>query len=188
MKIWDRAEQAIVGILGLAALACAVWQVLSRYFFPQQSIGYAEEVIVYLLIWAVMIVSSQLVRTDSHVRPDVVRSVVPPAVARWLEMFNCTAAIVFCGALTWYGWQIVATAWAIDERSASDLRFPMWIYYASAAGGQPLDGGPLCHPAGHPDRHAGLARDASATSRQPRAAADSLSPPWQALSRSSSRF
>ena len=131
MKIWDRAEQAIVGILGLAALACAAWQVLSRYFFPQQSIGYGEEIIVYLLIWAVMIVSSQLVRTDSHVRPDVLRTVVPPAVARWLEIFNCTAAVVFCAALTWYGWQIVATAQAIDERSASDLRFPMWVYYAA---------------------------------------------------------
>jgi C4-dicarboxylate transporter DctQ subunit len=138
LKIWDRAEQAIVGILGLAALACAVWQVLSRYFFPQQSIGYAEEVIVYLLIWATMIVSSQLVRTDSHVRPDVLRNIVPPAMARWLELFNCTAAIVFCGALTWYGWQIVATAQAIDEHSASDLRFPMWIYYAALPAGGAL--------------------------------------------------
>src|SRR5215831_10386415 len=125
-------------MLGLCALACAVWQVLSRYFFPQHAIGYAEEVIVYCLIWAVMIVSSQLVRTDSHVRPDVVRNIVPPAVARWLEMFNCTAAIVFCGALVWYGWQIVATAQLIDERSASDLRFPMWIYYAALPAGGAL--------------------------------------------------
>jgi C4-dicarboxylate transporter DctQ subunit len=138
VKLWDRAEQAIVGILGLAALACAVWQVLTRYFFPQEAIGYAEEVIVYLLIWAVMIVSSQLVRTDSHVRPDITRTIVPPAVARWLEMFNCAAAIVFCGALTWYGWKIVATAWAIDERSASDLRFPMWIYFAALLVGAAL--------------------------------------------------
>jgi C4-dicarboxylate transporter DctQ subunit len=138
LKLWDRAEQAIVGILGLAALACAVWQVLSRYFFPQQSIGYAEEVIVYLLIWAVMIVSSQLVRTDSHVRPDVLRNVLPAALARWLELFNCAGAVVFCGALTWYGWQIVATASAIDERSASDLRFPMWVYYAALPAGGAL--------------------------------------------------
>ena len=86
----------MVGILGLTALGFAVWQVLSRYFFPQESIGYAEEVIVYLLIWATMIVSSDLVRTDSHVRPDIIRNIVPPAALRWMEAFNCVAAIAFC--------------------------------------------------------------------------------------------
>src|SRR5882672_7206009 len=98
MKIWNRAEQTLVGLLGLAALAFALWQVVSRYFFPQGSISYAEEVIVYLVIWAIMIVSSQLVRTDSHVRPDLVLNVVPARVARWMEIFNCVAAMVFCGA------------------------------------------------------------------------------------------
>jgi C4-dicarboxylate transporter DctQ subunit len=78
-----------------------------------------------------MIVSSQLVRTDGHVRPDLVRHLMPAAVGRWLEIFNCVAASVFCGALTWYGWEIVATARIIDEHSSSDLRFPMWIYYAA---------------------------------------------------------
>jgi len=131
MKIWDRAEQMVVGVLGLAALAFALWQVISRYLFPQSAISYAEEIIVYLVIWAIMIVSSQLVRTDSHVRPDLVLKFVPARVARWLEAFNSLAAIAFCGALTWYGWQIVATSQLIDERSLSDLRFPMWIYYAA---------------------------------------------------------
>jgi C4-dicarboxylate transporter DctQ subunit len=135
MKIWDRVERTLVGVLGLAALAFALWQVLSRYFFPQQSISFAEEVIVYLVVWAIMIVSSQLVRTDSHVRPDLVLKLVPASVARWLEVFNCLAAIVFCLALTWYGWQVVETAWLIDEHSASDLRFAMWIYYAALPAG-----------------------------------------------------
>jgi C4-dicarboxylate transporter, DctQ subunit len=135
MKIWDRAEQTLVGVLGLAALVFALWQAVSRYFFPQQSISYAEEVIVYLLIWAIMIVSSQLVRTDSHVRPDLVLNVVPARVARWMEVFNCLAAIFFCGALVWYGHEVVDIALLIDEHSASDLRFPMWIYYASLPAG-----------------------------------------------------
>jgi len=138
MHIWNRVEQTIVGILGLVALAFALWQVLSRYILPQGSISYAEEVIVYLVIWAIMIVSSQLVRTDSHVRPDLILNVVPGWLLRWMEMFNCAAAILFCGALVWYGWQIVATARLIDERSASDLRFPMWIYYAALPTGSAL--------------------------------------------------
>ena len=135
MKIWNRVEQTLVGVLGFAALGFALWQVVSRYFFPQQSISYAEEVIVYLMIWAIMIVSSQLVRTDGHVRPDLVLNVVPAGVARWMEVFNCAAAIVFCGALVWYGRQVVEIALLIDEHSASDLRFPMWIYYAALPAG-----------------------------------------------------
>src|SRR5258708_4150076 len=131
MKIWNRIEQTLVGLLGFAALSFALWQVVSRYFFAQKSISYAEEVIVYLMIWAVMIVSSQLVRTDGHVRPDLVLNIVPANAARWMEIFNCTAAIVFCAALVWYGRQIVETALLIDEHSASDLRFPMWIYYSA---------------------------------------------------------
>lgn len=135
MKIWNRAEQTLVGVFGLVALAFALWQIVSRYFFPRQSISYAEEVIVYLLIWAIMIVSSQLVRTDGHVRPDLVLNIVPSGVARWMEVLNCVAAIVFCGALVWYGRQVVDIALQIDERSASDLRFPMWIYYAALPAG-----------------------------------------------------
>ena len=83
MKIWDRAEQTLVGVLGIAALALALWQVVSRYFFPWNSISYAEEVIVYLLIWAIMIVSSQLVLVDGHVRPDLVLHFASAHVKRW---------------------------------------------------------------------------------------------------------
>jgi C4-dicarboxylate transporter, DctQ subunit len=135
LKIWDRVEQILAGMLGIAALALALWQVASRYFFPQNSISYAEEAIVYLVIWAIMIVSSQLVRSDGHVRPDLVLNVVPAGAKRWMEAFNSVAAIVFCAALAWYGWQVVGTAVQIDEHSASDLQFPMWIYYAALPAG-----------------------------------------------------
>jgi C4-dicarboxylate transporter, DctQ subunit len=135
MKIWDRVEQTIAGLLGLTALMLALWQVLSRYLAPQAAISCAEEVIVYLVIWAIMIVSSQLVRSDSHVRPDLVLNIAPVWLKRWMEVFNSLAAIIFCVALVWYGRQIVETALVIDERSASDLRFPMWIYYAALPAG-----------------------------------------------------
>jgi C4-dicarboxylate transporter DctQ subunit len=131
MRFWDRVEQTLVGLLGLAALLIGVWQVIGRYLDPARAISYAEEVIVYFLIWAVMIVSSQLVRRDALVRPDLVLRMLPPAAARWVEMFNCIVAIVFSAALVWYGWQIVDTALLIDERSSTDLQFPMWIYYTS---------------------------------------------------------
>ena len=135
MNLWDRVEQALAGTLGLMALALALWQVVSRYFFQSYAISYAEEAIVYLLVWAIMLVSSQLVRTDRHVRPDLVLNIVSTRLKRWMEIFNSLAGFVFCAALTWYGWRVAATAWTIDEHSATDLGFPMWIYDAALPAG-----------------------------------------------------
>ena len=148
MKLWDRIEETLVGLLGLIALVIGLWQVIGRYFAPEHAISYAEEVIVYLVIWAIMFVSSQLVRRDGHVRPDVALRKLPPQVLRWVEALNCVAAIAFCAALVWYGWQIVETSIQIDERSSTDLQFPIWIYYLVAAGRRPADGGALYDPPG----------------------------------------
>ena len=128
-RAWDAIERTLVGLLGLCALVIGVVQVTGRYLTPQHAISYGEEVIVYLVIWAIMVASSQLVRNDGHVRPDVVLRLVGPRWQRWIEAFNCVVALVFCGALVWYGWQIVGTAMLLDERSSTDLRFPMWLYY-----------------------------------------------------------
>ena len=135
---WDWVEQGLVGVLGLVAIVIGVVQVVGRYVDPHNAISYAEEVIVYLLIWAVMISSSQLVRSDGHVRPDLVLRLVPLRAQRWLEVFNCLVAIVFSAGLIDYGWQIVSTALLLDEHSATDLQFPMWAYYAALPVGSGL--------------------------------------------------
>ena len=135
--VWDRVERGVVGLLGLAALAVGLVQVGGRYLDPQHAIGSAEEVIVYLVIWAIMLVSGQLVRTDGHVRPDLVLRLLAPRVQRWAEVFNCAVALLFCAGLVWYGGVIVATALQLDERSSTDLQFPMWLYYLAL----PVGGG-----------------------------------------------
>jgi C4-dicarboxylate transporter DctQ subunit len=135
---WDWIEETLVGLLGLIALVIGVLQVVGRYIDPARAISYAEEVIVYLIIWAIMIASSQLVRRDGHVRPDLVLRLLPPRYLRLVEIFNCLVAIVFCGALVWYGWQIVDTSLLIDETSSTDLQFPMWIYYLALPVGSAL--------------------------------------------------
>lgn len=136
-SVWNRVERSVVGLLGLAAMVIGLLQVGGRYFDPQHAISYAEEVIVYLVIWAIMLVASQLVATDGHVRPDLVLRLLPPHLQRWVEVFNCVVALVFCAGLVWYGWEIVDTALLLDERSSTDLQFPMWAYYLAL----PVGGG-----------------------------------------------
>lgn len=133
---WDGIERLLVGLLGGCAMLIAVVQVLGRYLDPAQAITWAEEVIVYIMVWAIMITASQLVRTDGHVRPDLVLRLLRPSAQRWMEMFNCLVALAFTAGMVWYGWQVVSTAQLLDQRSSSDLQFPIWIYYlALPAGG-----------------------------------------------------
>jgi C4-dicarboxylate transporter DctQ subunit len=138
---WDKAERLLIGLLGIAAMLVGVVQVAGRYIAPRYAISWAEEVIVYLVVWGVMLAASQLVRTDGHVRPDLVLRAVPAPAQRWLEVLNCIAALVFCVGLAWYGWSIVATSWQLDERSSSDLQFPMWLYSAAIPTGALLMSG-----------------------------------------------
>ena len=128
--LWDRLERLIVGILGALAMLVGLVQVAGRYLFPAHAIAWAEEVIVYLIVWGVLLIASQLVRTDGHVRPDLVLRLLPPGAQRWVEVFNCLVALAFSAGMVWFGWQIVSTSWAIDERSSTALGFPMYVYYA----------------------------------------------------------
>jgi len=128
---WDRVERTLVGLLGAVAMFVGLVQVVGRYLFPEYAISWAEEVIVYLVVWGVMIISSQLVRTDGHVRPDLVLRMAGPRGQRRMEMFNCVVALVFCLGMLWYGFQIAYSSWQLGERSATDFGFPMWIYYAA---------------------------------------------------------
>jgi len=127
-RLWDRLEQAVVGLLGICALIVGLWQILGRYLDPTLASGWGDEVIVYLIIWAIMIVSSQLVRHDLHVRPDLVLRLLGAGAQRWLEIFNCLVALGFCATLVWYGWEIVDTSILLDEHSFTALAFPMWLY------------------------------------------------------------
>ncbi len=135
---WDWVERTLVGVLGAAAMLLAAFQVFGRYIDPQAAINWAEEVIVYIAVWAVMIVASQLVRANGHVRPDLVLRLLSPAAQRWVEMFNCLVAIAFTFGMVWYGWTVVGTALLLDQRSSSDLQFPLWIYYLALPTGGAL--------------------------------------------------
>jgi len=135
--VWNWVERTIVGLLGAFALVIAVLQVFGRYIDPADAITWAEEVIVYVAVWAVMIVASDLVRTNGHVRPDLVLRLLGPQAQRWVESFNCVVALGFTFGMVWYGWDVVNTALLLDQRSSSDLQFPIWIYYLAL----PVGGG-----------------------------------------------
>jgi C4-dicarboxylate transporter, DctQ subunit len=131
MAAWDRVERVLIGLFGLAALAVACYGIATRYLDPRLAVDWGDEVVVYCIVWAVFLVSSQLAQTDGHVRPDLVLRLLPPRGQRFLEILNCIAALAFCLGLTYLGIEIAQTSLDLDERSISALQFPMWLYYAA---------------------------------------------------------
>lgn len=131
MALWNRLELWLAGLFGGVALLVEGYQVFGRYIDPNLSITWGDEVIVYLIVWAIFLASSQLVRTDGHVRPDLVLRLLPARAQRYVEIGNCLVALVFCVGLTWLGLEITASAFDFDDRSSTGLSFPMWLYYAA---------------------------------------------------------
>jgi C4-dicarboxylate transporter DctQ subunit len=77
---------------------------------------------------------------DDHCEParahrwagaDLVLRQLGPGRQRWVEAFNCIVALGFSVGMVWYGANIAYTSWLLDERSASDFGFPMWLYYSA---------------------------------------------------------
>jgi C4-dicarboxylate transporter DctQ subunit len=138
MAIWNRIERLLIGAFGLAALAVACYGIATRYLDPRLAVDWSDEVVIYFMVWAVFLVSSQLVRTDGHVRPDLVLRLLPPGGQRVLEILNCIAALAFCLGLSYLGYEIAETSFDLDERSISALQFHMWVYYAALPTGATL--------------------------------------------------
>lgn len=135
---WDRIERVAIGVIGAASLVVCLWQIVGRYISNALALPWGEELSVYMVIWAVFLTGSALVREDGHVRADLVLRTLSPSRQRWFEVANCVIACVFCAALTWYGYAVTWDSYDLGEVSNSVLRFPMWIYYLSLPVGAAL--------------------------------------------------
>ena len=131
IDVWNRWERRTIGVLGALALLIGTYQIAGRYISADLAAPWATELGVYVVVWAVFVAASNLVATDSHVRPDLVLRVLRPGVRRWVEVGNSLCALAFCAGLVWFGIDIVTDAAQFDERSLSPLAFPMAIYYAA---------------------------------------------------------
>jgi TRAP-type C4-dicarboxylate transport system permease small subunit len=131
---WNRLETFLFGLLVLGALGCAVYGIIMRYFF-QSPPPWNEEVSQYFVIWAVFLAASTLAEERGHVGATLIVEHLPTRMRRGAAVFNATAALVFCGIISWYAFQIVWHTYLTDERSPTDLRFPLWIAYLSVAAG-----------------------------------------------------
>lgn len=137
LKAWDLAERYIAGTLALFAVFAAFYQVFMRYLF-NYSPEWTEEIVVYVVIWAVFIVASTLTKERGHVGATFIVEKLSTPTRRIIEIINCLLSMAFCWLICWWGYQIVHVAYLTDERSLTSFRYPMWIWYLAVPAGTTL--------------------------------------------------
>jgi TRAP-type C4-dicarboxylate transport system permease small subunit len=88
--------RAVLGALMLAGVALNFANVVGRYVFLAPII-WAEEVLVFIMVWCVMLGAALVTWDDAHLRMDAVHHLAPPRVRRGLNLLT-TLAFVGAGA------------------------------------------------------------------------------------------
>lgn len=128
---WTRFEEVLVGGLALLALLVCSYNVFVRYFVPQFAVEAAEEVQVYLVIWAVFLALGLVTAADRHVRADLFVAMFAPRVRRAISVFGELLGLAFALMLLGTGVAITWQTYSYGDVSTTSLRFPLWIYGAA---------------------------------------------------------
>jgi len=137
--VWNQVEKFLVGLLVLTAVAFSFYGVIMRYCL-QTAPDWIEEIVIYMIIWAVFLMASTLVEEKGHVSATLLVERFSLKVRRILAVFNGILALGFSGVISWYGVQLVLQTHLLNERSVTSLRFPLWVAYLSVATGCSLVG------------------------------------------------
>lgn len=140
LKAWNWTEKFLTGLLAFLALILAFYGVVMRYVFNSAP-EWTDEIIMYLIIWTVFIISSTLAEERGHVGATFVVERFPPKVLRVVEIFTGLLALSFCVLICIGGYQIIYVAYVTEERSLTSLRIPLWIAYLAIPFGGTLIAG-----------------------------------------------
>jgi TRAP-type C4-dicarboxylate transport system permease small subunit len=81
----------IIGCLILVSVAINLANVIGRYFF-QSSIVWAEEAMIYIMVWCVFIGAILVTWEGRHLKMDLLSTTLP---GRWKRATNLLAAVLF---------------------------------------------------------------------------------------------
>ena len=130
-SLWTRFEENLVGALALIALLVCSYNVFVRYFLPRLTLEAADEVQVYLVIWAVFLALGLVTAADRHVRADLFVAMFAPRFRRVVGLFGELLGLAFALMLVGTGAYVTWQTWSYGDVSTTSLRFPLWIYGAA---------------------------------------------------------
>lgn len=131
LKIWNATENTIIGLLLLSALGMSLFDMFARIANPKWVTGFSEEVVVYIVLWALFIASSTLTQEGRQVRADLIVQMLPLTGRRLAEIVHCLIGLAFSATLFYFSYLGAYEAWEYGDLSVGTLRMPLWIFYTS---------------------------------------------------------
>jgi TRAP-type C4-dicarboxylate transport system permease small subunit len=115
-----RALLAVVRVVAVVLLVCSVGlnfaNIIGRYFL-HESIAWAEEGMLFLMVGCVFLGSANAVWSGQHIRMDVFVRLMPEKVQEWLGLFSEGVLLVTAIALVTFAWPTIRQLQAFDQRS-----------------------------------------------------------------------
>jgi TRAP-type C4-dicarboxylate transport system permease small subunit len=123
---WDRAELFIGGLFLSVSVILVVTEIVGRRFFEVSMVG-SDEIAAFAVIWSVFFTASLAVKRNLHVRIDVIFTLVPERLARYVDAVGTLLSLVFTGYLTWSGIALVRESIMLGEVTMTMLHLPLWM-------------------------------------------------------------
>lgn len=129
ISAWDKAERIIIGLLLAGAMGITVLEVVARFIFDF-SFYWAQEFIIYFIIWSTFLGASQVLKKSEHIRVNILVHTLPAASRRYVDMVTTVIGLVFCLFLSVSGLRVVTDAYIGGVTSSSLARVPLWMPYS----------------------------------------------------------
>ena len=119
-----------VTLLTLQTLSI-IMMVFGRYFFNKVP-AWTEQFAIFAMVWFAMFSIALGVRTDSHVKVELIDAFASEKVVFIFKFFGCFATMVFGYIMVRYGVALSQMTW---KSMLSAFRVPVGLQYASAVAG-----------------------------------------------------
>lgn len=116
-----------VSALGVLAIALMLsYEVIMRYVFRSPTI-WTFSFSIYTSTGIGLLGSAWALRTDAHVKVDLVVRWMSEKMRRVMEIIGCICGLVFSTVLAWKGWEMVMLSYTIGRVSSDTLNTPIFI-------------------------------------------------------------
>jgi TRAP-type transport system small permease protein len=127
--VFHRVPLTLAAILLLAAVAINFTNVVARYLFLA-SIYWADEAMVFLVIWSIFLAAIAVTCDGSHLTMDLFSTRLPPRAQRVLDGAIAAVCLITFAFMTWQAWTVVRTLTRNDQRSIA-LDIPIAVPHAA---------------------------------------------------------